>query len=1253
MGRRETPVDPAAGPVQRFANELRTLRQEAGGLTYREMARRAHYSVTSLSQAAAGEQLPSLAVTLAYAEACGGDPQEWERRWREVAQDLVVHRDEDVPSPYQGLARFEPGDHERFFGRAALVEDVRGLVLAHRFAAVFGPSGSGKSSLLRAGLIPALRAESGSLAAIRVLTPGEHPLHTHEQALRPKDAPGDTVLVVDQFEEVFTLCGESAERAEFIEALLAARQPDSRLRVAIAVRADFYGRCAEHRGLADALRDTNLLVGPMSPAELREAVVRPAQSAGLIVERELTARLVEEVHREPGGLPLLSHCLRETWRRRRGRALTMEAYTAAGGVHGAIAKTAEEVYARFSADDAELARLVLLRLITPGDGSPDTRRPVGRTELDFAPADAVAPVLDRLAQARLLTLDDDTVDLAHEALITSWPRLHAWVEETRERLRTHRRLTEAARAWEDLDHDPGALYRGTRLATAEEHLADQPLTPVEQAFLTAGRATRTRELRRRRTLLTTLAALLSLALVAGLTAWQQSRTSDRRHRESEARRIAAVADSMRATDPVTAARLSVASWRLAHTVETRSAVLSALNSHEQDVFRVPERDARSTVRRLTGGGRTLVSASRDHVRVWDLRTHRLTRTYPGPGEQLSGPDDDVISPDGRTMALRGENSVALWDIRTGRVTAHLRAELPEPFAFSGDGRSLVVRSVNEVQVWDVPSHRLRLRVPGGETSDAAISSDGRRLAACGTQHRLQIWDTAHRRPLNLPWTATYGRDFCSRARLALSPDGTTIALGSPTRVRIRDIASGRDLAQLGMETTADVRFSPDGAFVAAIDEEGQVLVWRLASPDAAPVFRHTLGSEAADGYEVDFAAAELRYLDGSRTAVRSLALGSATTSRWRRHAVDGALLSRNGRTLATLRAVTDDKGDGGVRLWDTRTGKAVLTVPDKPCPAETAGPDPETDSSSELVADEETATTEGGEPPAASQDADCLDLMALSADGLSFAYVRGSTLADTPAGRRITVWDVSEHRRRASVTIRPDRDGMTGVDGLALSPDGRTLYVSRTTTRQVLEVWDIQRNKRRRTLNNVAAGGIAVRDDQRVLVTGQDQVADLRTGRTRYRALGDGMSDVLAFSPDGAHFAAGNAQGLVTVWDGEVRNRLGVAGTGPDESVTALAFSPDGVTLAVAGSGGTIQLWDVASSRPLGSPLPTSGDRPHTLAFDREGTALYVAGVHVWLRMYDIAPTRVAHQVCARTGSGLSPEAWKAYLPGLPYRSTC
>ncbi|MEU7023592.1 DNA-binding protein [Streptomyces sp. NPDC046203] len=1253
MGRRETPLDPAEGPVQRFADELRKLRREAGGLTYREMARRAHYSVTALSQAAAGEQLPSLAVTLAYVAACGGDAGEWERRWRETAEESAVRGREDngEQSPYQGLARFEAGDHERFFGRGTLVEDVRELVLTHSFAAVFGPSGSGKSSLLRAGLIPALRTEGASLAEIRVLTPGENPLRTHAKALRPKDADGDTVLVVDQFEEVFTLCRDVQERTGFIEALLAARRPDSGLRVVIAVRADFYGRCAEYREFADALREANLLVGPMNRAELREVVVRPAQAAGLIVERELTARLVEEVDGEAGGLPLLSHALRETWRRRRGRALTMEAYEAAGGVHGAIAKTAEEVYTALSADDAELARLVLLRLITPGEGSPDTRRPVGRGELDFAPAAQVALVLDRLAQARLVTLDDNTVDLAHEALITSWPRLRTWVEETRDRLRTHRRLTEAAAEWEVLARDPGAVFRGTRLATADEHLSDQPLTPVERAFLTAGRTTRTRELRRRRTLLTTLATLLALALVAGATAWQQSRTSDRRHRESEARRIAAVADGMRATDPVTAARLSVASWQLADTVETRSAVLSALNRHEQDVFRVPERDARSTVRRLTGDGRELVSAAGDHVRVWDLRTHRLTHTYPGPGERLSGPDQDVISPDGRTIALSGSESVTLWDIRTGRQTGSLRAMLPLFVAFSGDGRSLAVQAESEVQVWDVPSHRLRLRVPTEEEKlpALAISADGRRLATCATGQPLRIWDVARRVFQPMRRTAEHDRDFCSRTRLTFSPDGTAIGLGSSAGVLVRDIASGRDLARLDTEAAADVRFSPDGAFVAAFDEEGRVLLWRLASPEAGPVFRHALGSEAADQYEVDFTAGVIRYLDGSGTAVRSLALGSATTSDWRRQSVDGALLSRDGRTSATLRAPVDGKGDDSVRLWDTRTGKAFLTLPDKPCSVEAAGPPA-------VAAPHRRPPAEFGpaavydEALQATPERSCLGLMAMSADGRSFAYARSGT--DT--GQSITVLDTSTHRRRANITVPPGPDGPADVDGLALSPDGRTLYVSRsTTTRQVVDAWDVPRGKRLRTLEDVSAQDMAIRDDQRLLVTAQDEVTDLRTGRTDYRALGEDMSDVLAFSPDGAYFAAGDAMGHVTVWDGDVRNRVGVAGTGPGESVTALAFSPDGRTLAVSGSGGTVQLWDVASSRPLGSPLPSPGDLAQALAFDRDGTTLYVAGSHVRLWRYGIAPAQVARQVCARTGSGLSRADWKAYLPDIPYRRTC
>ncbi|NGO07615.1 helix-turn-helix domain-containing protein [Streptomyces sp. HC44] len=1239
MGRHETPLDPAAGPVQRFAYELRKLRQEAGGLTYREMARRAHYSVTTLSRAAAGDQLPSLAVTLAYVNACGGDPAEWERRWHEASEESVPDDEDDADSPYQGLSRFEPTDHDRFFGRDELVSALGDLASTSRFAAVFGPSGSGKSSLLRAGLIPELQ-QSGDLAALRILTPGEHPLRTHEKALKAKEDDGsegggigDTVLVIDQFEEVFTLCREPAERTGFIDRLLTAREPASRLRVIIAVRADFYARCAEHRALADALSEASLLVGPMTPAELREAVIRPAQSAGLIVERELTAHLVEEVDGEPGGLPLLSHALRETWRRRRGRALTMAGYEAAGGVRGAIAQTAEDAYGTLSGEQAVLARQILLRLITPGEGSQDTRRPVDRAELDFAPSGEVALVLDRLARSRLLTLDDDTVDLAHEALITSWPRLSAWIEEARERLRTHRRLTEAARTWDELGRDPGALYRGTRLATADEHLADQPLTPLEEAFLTAARTSRSSELRRRRGLFTTLAALLVLALIAGITAWQQSRTSDRRHHEAEARRIAAVADSMRAADPVTAARLSVAAWELAPTVETRSALLSAQNRSEQDAFTVPERDDRTTVRRLTSDGRTLVSVSREHVRTWDLRTHRRTGTYPGPGKLLSEDGDLIISPDGRTLALGSapggdwSSTTPLWDVRTGRVTGRLPGGETTVSHFGRGGRTIVMSaSDSSPQVWDTRTRRLLLKVPLRNENDdpvtqyAVISDDERLLATCSNETPLEIWDIARRRTLSLPWTAGLDRDLCKDedGEFAFSPDGRAIALASGTGIQVRDIRSGRVIGRLTGKSLKSVRFSADAKFLVAAGPDG-IRMWRLSSP-GEPVFRHTLATEEFLSYELDFAAGQLRYLNGSASAVRSLGLGPATTSRWQQETAQGALLSQNGRTLVTVRSTG---AAAGIRLKDTRGAKSAFTVPHKPCPA---------------------AEVEEGV---------CSDLMALSADGRTFAYLQSADMSDSVTQQSITVWDVTAHRKRATIAIRFGPEDFADVDGLALSADGRTLLVSRAAENTV-EVWDVRRNERTRTLKNISAEVLAVRGDLRTLASSNDEVADLRSGRVAYRTLGDTGISTVTFSPDGRYFAAGDSDGRVTVWDGEIDSRLGIlADTEATEFVSTLAFSPDGDTLAVADDSGTVRLWDVPSSRPLGSAVPGPGDRPLALAFAGNGTALYVAGSHVPLQTYDFDPDHVIRRLCARTGSGLSEPDWKTYLPDIPYRRTC
>ncbi|MFE5596742.1 helix-turn-helix domain-containing protein [Streptomyces sp. NPDC056549] len=520
MGRREKPLDSATGPANEFAAALRDLRTEAGGPTYSALARRGKYSAATLSRAASGDQLPSLAVTLAYAAACGGDPDTWERRWRRAANALAAATDDhdDEASPYRGFARFEPGDENLFFGRERLTDELVALVREHRIVTVFGPSGSGKSSLLRAGLVPRFRnadpdhrhglpdhlpvhgLDSLTIpAAVRILIPGKHP-HHHADTLVPAEGSRDTLLIIDQFEEIFTHCHDPNEREAFIAALLAADAPDSRLRVVLAIRADFHGHCLNLPGLAQAVGKASLAVHPMAPEELRHAITRPAAEHGLVVERALTSRLLEDSRTEAATLPLISHVLLETWRRRQGRTLTLDAYERTGGLRGAIIRAAETAYGQLDSGHADVARSVLLRLITPGEGRADTRRPTDRAELESAHGDHATIVIETLARIRLITLGRTTVDLAHEALITTWPRLHGWIEQDRENLRFQRWLTEAAHAWAGVGREPGVRISPVRLAQLEAYSphAQQPaLTPLESDFLAAGIATHRRALRNR------------------------------------------------------------------------------------------------------------------------------------------------------------------------------------------------------------------------------------------------------------------------------------------------------------------------------------------------------------------------------------------------------------------------------------------------------------------------------------------------------------------------------------------------------------------------------------------------------------------------------------------------------------------------------------------------------------------------------------------------------------------------------------
>ncbi|MFD0076409.1 helix-turn-helix domain-containing protein [Streptomyces sp. NPDC127166] len=532
MGRHENPLDASEGPVAELADALRRLRRAAGSPPYHQMARLCSYSVATLSRAASGKQLPTLSVLLAYVEACGGDTAVWEARWRQASEALAAQQSGRGNPPYKGLARFDHTDQALYFGRDRLVDDLWALTCERRVSALTGPSGSGKSSLLRAGLVPRLRGwQEGPWrpSAIRIITPGERPLSAHGPLLPPPGArPSAVFLIVDQFEELFTLCHDPVEREGFVKALLADRGPSDGLRVVLGIRADFAPRCLDHPGLASVVRDASLAVTRMTSAELREAIVGPARAHGLVVERALTARLTADVADNGSALPLLSHALLETWSRRQGRTLTLDSYEQAGGLHGAIAQSAEGVHARLDTVRADITRQILLRMISPGSGgAPDTRRSVTRAELEsLGESREIHEVLESLTRARLITSDGASVGLAHEALISAWPRLGDWIERDREKLRFQRWLTEAADAWDAVGREPGVRISPVRLAQLDAHASragGSGLTALESDFLAAGLDTHRRTLRARRTTRAMGSLLVATTSLAAAAFWRQRR----------------------------------------------------------------------------------------------------------------------------------------------------------------------------------------------------------------------------------------------------------------------------------------------------------------------------------------------------------------------------------------------------------------------------------------------------------------------------------------------------------------------------------------------------------------------------------------------------------------------------------------------------------------------------------------------------------------------------------------------------------
>lgn len=1323
MPRRERPLNTEDGPLTEFAAGLRRLRRKAGNPPYRTLAELAHYSISTLSSAASGQRLPTLAVTLAYVRACDGDVEEWRKRWRKAAELLGDAYPESGPKtedgpvpPYAGLRAFREQDADWFFGRERLLEELVERLERQRFVVVIGASGSGKSSLLRAGLVPRLKAAAATTAV--VLTPGARPLEEcavwlgtmagltpgalyRELREDPKNLgrvvrqiiarsgsahgnnDGELVLVVDQFEEAFTLCQDTTERDLFIEALISATSDaDGRCRVALGIRADFYAHCTRHAPLVEAMRDAQVPVGPMSLDELRRAVMRPAQRAGLTVEGALLATLIAQAHGQAGVLPLLSHALLQTWRRRRGTALTLHAFEAAGGLEGALARTAEEFYQELDPGRRKLARQVFVRLTALGDGTEDTRRPARLEELvglaghgeGNGDGGEVRAVLDLAAGARLLTLDRERVELAHEALIRCWPRLHGWLTEDREATRTARRLTDAAQAWEALGREPGALYRGTRLALAAG-LDRMAMSVPEREFLDAGLAAQAaehaavrRRTRFRRLGLGLLSLLLVLTTTTAALAIRAQQAADQQRDVAGSQRVAERAAALRTVNPALAAQLSLAAYRLSPTPEARGSVLSSFATP----YATQLTDERSAVTAVvfSADGRVLVTGDADQT----VRLRRVTDPHRPTGPvtlgRIGGTVRTVaVSPDGRLLAAGGEDgAVAVWDIgnvRRPRLTTRLPGDagpvVGAEFGVGSGGRTLAVAARDGIRVWQLSDPR---RPRGLDTLDAGVDvtavafhRDGQTVATGHGDGTMRLWEVTLSGEQLRGLSTVPGQTGEAGGTSEANRNGETDGTGEADRTG--DDGHFSHVGHTGRVNA--MAFSPDGRRLATGSADFTVRLWDVGRP-GLPRRMQTLTSHTDSVNAVAFSP------DGSQLATAGT---DATVRRWqvsRSGSVrQAAVLSGHTGSIGSLsfgpggRTLASGSEDQSTRLWDL-PGPALTGHTSSLCSL-AFSPDGRLLASASYdrtvrlwnLADKRHP----GELPPLTGHTGPVQSVAFSPDG--------RTLASAGADGTLRLWALgtADGRRPRPLDAIPARIGT--VNTLAFSPDGRTLAAG--GEQGTVRFWDTADVRRPRPLSTLRGSGavdsVAFAPDGRTLaVADRDRTAVLwdvtsrrRPSRLTVLTGHTGAVRSVAFAPDGRTLATGSEDRTVRLWDLTdlhrplSRNRL----TGYTDGVMAVAFTPDGRTLAAASSDKKVRLYGLTARGEVREPaLLTAHSKPvDTLAFSPDGRTLATGSQDWTVLLWDPDTERAAFRICATAFPAITRAEWRQYFPQWKYRPPC